>query len=161
MLKIAWDRSYILSLPVNHRFPMSKYEVLLQQLLHEGTIDTANLFSPGPIEERWILLTHEKEYWTKLKNLCLTSQEARRTGFPITRELVDREVCNGSRAKVASSVIALFSNSPRMITYHLLQVWGEAIQKTSGISLKHTQTHSVLHKRYFFDFIYFASDIDW
>jgi len=93
MLKIAWDKSYILPLPVNHRFPMSKYEVLPQQLLHEGTIDTTNLFSPGPIEERWILLTHEKEYWTKLKSLSLSPQEARRTGFPITRELIDREVC--------------------------------------------------------------------
>jgi acetoin utilization deacetylase AcuC-like enzyme len=93
MLRIAWDKSYILPLPLNHRFPMSKYEVLPQQLLHEGTIDSSNLFNPGPIEETWILLTHEQEYWTKLKNLGLTQQEARRTGFPITRELIDREIC--------------------------------------------------------------------
>ena len=93
MLKIAWDKSYVLPLPVNHRFPMSKYEVLPQQLLHEGTIEEVNLFNPGPIDERWILLTHEAGYWTKLKSLALTHQEARRTGFPITRELIDREVC--------------------------------------------------------------------
>lgn len=93
MLKIAWAKSYILPLPLNHRFPMSKYEVLPQQLLHEGTIDFNNLFNPGPIDERWILLTHEQEYWNKLKSLALTHQEARRTGFPITRELIDREVC--------------------------------------------------------------------
>ena len=93
MLKIAWDRSYILPLPVNHRFPMSKYEVLPEQLLHEGTIEASNLFNPGPTDERWILLTHETEYWEKLKTLSLTSQEARRTGFPITRALIDREVC--------------------------------------------------------------------
>jgi len=72
---------------------MSKYEVLPQQLLHEGTIDSNNLFHPGPIDESWILLTHEADYWNKLKNLALTAQEARRTGFPITRELIDREVC--------------------------------------------------------------------
>jgi acetoin utilization deacetylase AcuC-like enzyme len=93
MLKIAWDKSYILSIPVNHRFPMSKYEVLPQQLLHEGTIESINLFNPGPIDETWILLTHETEYWNKLKSLALTPQEARRTGFPITRELIDREIC--------------------------------------------------------------------
>ena len=93
MLKIAWDRSYILPLPVNHRFPMSKYEVLPEQLLHEGTIEPSNLFNPGPIDERWILLTHETEYWNKLKTLSLTPREARRTGFPITRSLIDREVC--------------------------------------------------------------------
>ncbi|HMG92761.1 MAG TPA: histone deacetylase [Chryseolinea sp.] len=93
MLKIAWDKSYILPLPVNHRFPMSKYEVLPEQLLHEGTIETSNLFNPGPIDERWILLTHDAEYWAKLKSHSLTSQEARRTGFPISRALIDREVC--------------------------------------------------------------------
>ena len=87
MLKIAWDKSYILPLPVNHRFPMSKYEVLPEQLLHEGTIGISNLFNPGPIDERWILSTHDAEYWGKLKALALTPQEARRTGFPITRAL--------------------------------------------------------------------------
>lgn len=93
MLKVAWSKSYILPLPVNHRFPMSKYEVLPEQLLHEGTIDSSNLFDPGIIDERWILLTHEAEYWNKLKALSLSYQEARRTGFPMTRELIDREVC--------------------------------------------------------------------
>jgi len=44
MLKIAWTESYILSLPPNHRFPMSKYELLPQQLLHEGTITHENIF---------------------------------------------------------------------------------------------------------------------
>lgn len=93
MLKIAWENSYILPLPVNHRFPMSKYEVLPEQLLHEGTITTSNIFNPGPIDEKWILSTHDADYWNKLKTLALTYREARRTGFPITRALIDREVC--------------------------------------------------------------------
>jgi len=92
MLKIAWTESYILSLPPNHRFPMSKYEVLPQQLLHEGTIRSANIFSPGPIDEKLILLTHDIGYWTKLNSLSLSAQEIRRTGFPLTNELVNREV---------------------------------------------------------------------
>jgi acetoin utilization deacetylase AcuC-like enzyme len=92
MLKIAWSHEYILPLPPNHRFPMSKYEVLPQQLLHEGTINESNLFAPEPLDERWILLTHEDTYWNKLKNLQLTPQEIRRTGFPLTRELVEREI---------------------------------------------------------------------
>src|SRR6186713_1525809 len=93
MLKVAWSKTYVLPLPVNHRFPMSKYEVLPEQLLHKGTIETGNLFDPGTIDERWILLTHDAEYWAKLKALSLSYQEARRTGFPMTRELIDREVC--------------------------------------------------------------------
>jgi len=92
MLKIAWSPEYILPLPPNHRFPMSKYEVLPQQLLHESTISESNLFAPQPLSKEWILLTHEEAFWNKLHNLQLTPQEVRRTGFPLTRELVEREI---------------------------------------------------------------------
>ena len=71
---------------------MSKYEVLPQQLLHEGTIEWSNIFSPDPLDEKWILLTHEAAYWNRLKSLALSPQESRRTGFPLSRKLIDREV---------------------------------------------------------------------
>jgi acetoin utilization deacetylase AcuC-like enzyme len=92
MLKIAWAESYVLSLPPHHRFPMSKYDVLPQQLLYEGTIKTDNLFHPGPLEEKWILSTHDQGYWNRLSTLDLTAQEIRRTGFPLTNELITREI---------------------------------------------------------------------
>jgi acetoin utilization deacetylase AcuC-like enzyme len=92
MLKVAWNQSYVLSLPPNHRFPMSKYEVLPQQLLYEGTIKTENIFSPDPIDEKWILTAHEESYWKKLSDLTLTPKEIRRTGFPLTEELIQREI---------------------------------------------------------------------
>ena len=92
MLKIAWAPTYILPLPPNHRFPMSKYEVLPDQLLHEGTIRDENIFNPLPVDERWILNTHDKDYWRRLSTLSLTAREMRRTGFPLTKELVNREI---------------------------------------------------------------------
>jgi acetoin utilization deacetylase AcuC-like enzyme len=92
MLKVAWTESYVLPLPPHHRFPMSKYEVLPQQLLYEGTIRSENIFHPIPIEEKWILKTHHEEYWQRLKKLQLSDREARRTGFPQSRELVEREI---------------------------------------------------------------------
>jgi acetoin utilization deacetylase AcuC-like enzyme len=92
MLKIAWSDAYVLPLPPNHRFPMSKYEVLPQQLLHEGTIRLENLFAPEPLDDYWITKTHSSVYWDKLKGLALSPAEIRRTGFPLTRQLVDREI---------------------------------------------------------------------
>jgi acetoin utilization deacetylase AcuC-like enzyme len=92
MLKVAWAPSYVLPLPPNHRFPMSKYEVLPQQLLYEGTIKESNLFSPEPLAERWIVTTHAADYWHRLNRLSLSPQEVRRTGFPLTSELVHREI---------------------------------------------------------------------
>jgi len=44
------------------------------------------------LAEEWITLTHETDYWHKLRNLQLTPQEIRCTGFPLTRELVEREI---------------------------------------------------------------------
>jgi acetoin utilization deacetylase AcuC-like enzyme len=92
MLKIAWSPEYVLPLPLHHRFPMSKYEILPAQLQHEGTITDANLFNPGPAPEDWILRTHDAAYWQKLRNLMLTPAETRRTGFPLSAELVNREI---------------------------------------------------------------------
>jgi acetoin utilization deacetylase AcuC-like enzyme len=92
MLKVAWSEFYVLPLPPNHRFPMSKYEVLPQQLLHEGTIRQENIFHPQPIDTHWILRTHDESYFNKLKTLSLTPQEVRRIGFPLTDRVVNREV---------------------------------------------------------------------
>ena len=92
MLKVAWCDMYAHPLPENHRFPMSKYELLPRQLLYEGTIQPENIFAPNPIEARRILAIHDKEYWRRLNSLELDKQEIRRTGFPLSRQLIDREI---------------------------------------------------------------------
>ena len=91
MLKVAWSPEYVLKLPPNHRFPMSKYEVLPQQLLYEGTLLEANIFSPQPAKEEQIIRVHDLTYLHKLNHLQLTPQEERRTGFPLSHELIVRE----------------------------------------------------------------------
>lgn len=92
MLKIAWSEKYCHPLPDNHRFPMIKYELLPQQLLHEGTIEKANLFEPVDADDEQILAVHDENYWSRLRNLELTYSEIRKTGFPMSKELVDREI---------------------------------------------------------------------
>lgn len=91
MLKIAFDPLYIHPVPLNHRFPMSKYELIPEQLLYEGLIGTENLFSPGLISEEIILLTHGAEYWRQLHDLTLSEREQRRTGFVLSERLIERE----------------------------------------------------------------------
>lgn len=91
MLKIAHNEHYILPLPEGHRFPMEKYDLLPRQLLHEGTIEEENLFAPEELNNDIILLTHKASYLDKLDRLDLTKDEIRRNGFPLTRELIQRE----------------------------------------------------------------------
>ncbi|SFS36064.1 Acetoin utilization deacetylase AcuC [Zhouia amylolytica] len=92
MLKIAYHPIYKHPLPEGHRFPMIKYELLPQQLLHEGTCGPENFFTPEFPEEEHILRVHDEEYYRNLINLSLDARAARKTGFPLSKELVEREV---------------------------------------------------------------------
>ncbi len=71
---------------------MLKYELIPKQLLHEGVITTDNLFEPEPAEEIDILLTHDPDYWNRMKRLKLTDSEMRKIGFPLSQSLVEREL---------------------------------------------------------------------
>jgi acetoin utilization deacetylase AcuC-like enzyme len=92
MLKVAYDPIYAHPLPSGHRFPMLKYELIPEQLIHEGTITKDSLFSPKPLEEEIILSTHDAHYWHQLRDLTLPLKEQRRTGFPLSAQLVEREI---------------------------------------------------------------------
>jgi len=106
MLKIAWSPIYCHPLPEGHRFPMEKYNLLPEQLLYEGTIKESNFFSPSFLEEKWILNTHQQSYFERLKSLNLNKSEIRKTGFPLSHELVQREI-QIMQGSVQASVFAL------------------------------------------------------
>ncbi len=91
MLKIAFHPIYKHPLPEGHRFPMMKYELLPQQLLHEGTCSSENFFEPSFPEDRHILAAHDESYYNALKGLELKPSAARKIGFPLSNELVRRE----------------------------------------------------------------------
>ena len=91
MLKIAYHSLYNHPLKKNHRFPMIKYELIPEQLIIENTCNTSNFFSPGVINDHNILLTHDKDYYYKLKNQKLDKKEIRAIGFPMSDKLIERE----------------------------------------------------------------------
>jgi len=127
MVKIAWHPLYAHPLPEGHRFPMVKYELIPEQLLHEGVITEHNLFAPAPLEEDIILLAHQKEYWNQLKQLTLPEKEQRRIGFPLNAQLLEREI------RIAKGTVdgALFAISHGIAfnvaggTHHAGSNWGE------------------------------------
>jgi acetoin utilization deacetylase AcuC-like enzyme len=127
MIKIAWHELYAHPLPEGHRFPMLKYELIPEQLLHEGAIEQHNLFSPEPVEEDIVLLTHEKQYWKQLKDLTLPVKEQRRIGFPLNAQLVERELriaqgtIDGSNFAMANGIAFNVAGG----THHAGSNWGE------------------------------------
>ena len=92
MLKIAFHQNYIHPLDKNHRFPMIKYELIPEQLLRENTCSPDNFFEPGIISDEIVLNTHEEEYFKRFRNLNLSKKEVREIGFPLSKELVYREM---------------------------------------------------------------------
>lgn len=92
MLKIAYHPIYKLPLPEGHRFPMEKYELLPQQLIYEGTCSEANFFEPEIPNDKYIVAVHTPEYYYDLVNLTIDQRAARKIGFPLSRQLVKREI---------------------------------------------------------------------
>lgn len=89
---IAWHPNYKLPLPDNHRFPMLKYELLHDRLLYEGIIDETDLYRPSPLEPELLEGVHDRNYWQRAIALELTDKEIRRSGFPLTEQLLAREL---------------------------------------------------------------------
>lgn len=92
ILKIAHAPIYAHPLPEGHRFPMLKYYLVPEQLLHEGSISNENIFIPQPCIDEVILWTHEATYLHKLKSQALSPKEQRHIGFPQSPELTQREL---------------------------------------------------------------------
>ncbi len=91
-MKIAFHPIYKHPLPEGHRFPMIKYELLPQQLLYEGTATISDFFEPELPEISNILAVHDKNYVDELLQLTLSSKAIRKIGFPLSAELIEREL---------------------------------------------------------------------
>lgn len=98
MIPIAFHPIYRHPLPEGHRFPMLKYELLPQQLLHEGTSEIADFYEPEIANLDDVLAVHNSSYLNDLLHLTLDPRAARKIGFPLSAELVERElrIANGT-----------------------------------------------------------------
>lgn len=92
MLSIAYHPIYQLPLPQGHRFPMEKYDLLPKQLCHEGTCTPADFFKPTALDLHSIEQVHCPNYLQRLLKLQLDRKEIRKIGFPLTQQLIDREI---------------------------------------------------------------------
>lgn len=124
---IAYHPSYVHPLPKDHRFPMIKYELLHEQLLRQGVVEETAFFEPNQIEEVAILLAHSADYWQKLKSLSLTRLEIRRTGFPLSAELIKRErlIAAGTLNSSLNALRTGFGFNIAGGTHHAGSNWGE------------------------------------
>ena len=128
MIPIAFDPIYVLPLPENHRFPMEKYDLLPKQLVHEGTCDPKDFFSPLAVDDQIVKVIHQKEYVDRLKHMKLNLSEVRKIGFPISQQLVEREfiIAGGTIEGALKSLESGISFNIAGGTHHAHSSHGEA-----------------------------------
>lgn len=100
-MHISYSDRYMVPLAHTHPFPMSKYRLVRERLLEEGSITHQHLIEPPLASDEDILLVHTEEYWFRCVRGGLTAQEVRRIGFPWSEGLVSR-----SRAAVQGTILA-------------------------------------------------------
>jgi acetoin utilization deacetylase AcuC-like enzyme len=150
MLKIAYDPIYKYKLPEGHRFPMIKYELIPEQLLYEGTVSEKNFFSPTPLDEESILLTHTRDYWFRLRDQQLTEREIRAIGFPLTPQLVQRSrvIANGTLQCAFYARQYGVALNVAGGTHHAYAFRGEGFCCTNDIAVaaNYLLHHNIVHK---------------
>lgn len=92
MIRIAYHPIYCHPVPEKHRFPMEKYPMLREQLLHEGIFDEDDFFEPSTASLEHVALVHKKDYIQKLIKQELSVKEVRQLGFAQSELLVEREL---------------------------------------------------------------------
>jgi acetoin utilization deacetylase AcuC-like enzyme len=100
-MHISYSDRYMVPLLSTHPFPMSKYRLVRERLLAEGSITEQQLIEPLLASDEDILLVHREDYWFRCVRGELTAQEVRRIGFPWSEGLVNR-----SRAAVQGTILA-------------------------------------------------------
>ncbi|QNK77028.1 histone deacetylase family protein [Winogradskyella undariae] len=150
MLKIAFHPIYRHYLPEGHRFPMEKYELLPQQLLYEGTCCEDNFFEPEKPNDKYILAVHTPEYYYDLVNLTLNQRAARKIGFPLSRNLIEREVIIADGTIKASEFALKYGIAMNISggTHHAFTDRGEAfcILHDQAIAARYLQNNGLAKK---------------
>ncbi|MGZ9734871.1 histone deacetylase family protein [Flavobacterium sp. GNP002] len=128
MFPIAFHPIYQHPLPEGHRFPMLKYELLPQQLVHEGTAYVADFFEPEMCDLAPVLAIHTTTYLNDLLQLTLDTKAARKIGFPLSKELVAREliIAQGTIVGAQKSFDTKVSFNIAGGTHHAFTDHGEA-----------------------------------
>jgi acetoin utilization deacetylase AcuC-like enzyme len=88
---LAFSPSHVtVPLPEGHRFPMSKYQALVEKL---GSLGWRIEKAPRATLED-LQLVHTAVYLQKCFDLSLTPQEERKLGLPQSPELLERSLCS-------------------------------------------------------------------
>ncbi len=92
---------FVLPLPDDHRFPMTKYVLLRDRITRAQLVPPGNMRVPDRATDAQLLRVHDRAYIDKITHGTLTRQEIRKIGFPWSPQLNER-----SRRSVGGTIAA-------------------------------------------------------
>lgn len=87
---IVHDPDYVAPLAAGHRFPMSKYEAVMDALAALGASEWAEFHAPEPASHALLSATHAPAYVDQAFALAVDPAIERRIGFPVTERVLRR-----------------------------------------------------------------------
>ncbi|RWA82429.1 histone deacetylase [Mesorhizobium sp.] len=99
-LQIVHHPDYDAGFAVNHRFPMSKYPLLMEALRARGLAVPEALSMPEPAPAKWLKLAHAADYVDQVLACEVPERIEREIGFPVGRRV-------SLRAQLATAGTAL------------------------------------------------------
>ncbi len=97
-MKLFYSDTFVLPLPVGHRFPIVKYAMLRERASAESLGD---LIVPESAGDRDILRAHAADYLRRITTGAMSDRDMRQIGFPWSPQLVER-----SRRSVGATIAA-------------------------------------------------------
>ena len=150
MLKIAYHPIYNHPLPDTHRFPMEKYDLIPQQLIHEGTCTKDNFFEPEIPNNKYFFSVHTPEYFFDLLNITLSKKEERKIGFPLSEQLIAREMVITDGSMKASEFALEYGIAMNIAggTHHAFTDSGEGfcLLNDQAVSARYLQNKGLIKK---------------
>lgn len=89
-MKLFYTDRFVLPLPEGHTFPMAKYRLLRERVLHSGLVDTGELVEPPAADDAQLGRAHDAEYVRRMSAGEVPDADLRRVGFPWSAALVER-----------------------------------------------------------------------
>ena len=89
----AWSPArWSIALPVGHRFPMGKYQMVRDGIISAGLLRAESIHEPELVSRDSVALVHEAQYIEAVLDGTLTAADVRRLGFPWSPLLPERSL---------------------------------------------------------------------
>ncbi|MEL7068834.1 MAG: histone deacetylase [Cyanobacteria bacterium J06581_3] len=145
---VVYHPAYVTPLPLGHRFPMPKFQLLRDLLVRDRIITESQIYQPGAPPTDWLELVHDADYVQAYCGGTLNAKAQRRIGLPWSEGLVKR-TCTAVGGTILTAKLALqygVACNTAGGTHHAFPGYGSGfcIFNDLAIALKVLQSQSLI-----------------